>query len=229
MFLNLKEEAIIVADAHYPNHQKEAFLSLLNSIKTKELKIPQLILMGDIFDLLVGNSPYLKDRFKKEIELLDSIAKEIEVIYLEGNHDFYLKPIFKNVKIVSLSNQPLLGEFNSKSLALSHGDRYLTPFSYKIYTKVIRNRVVLKILPDLIAKYKLKSMKKKRICRKIPYFKNQVAKLKRFYKSDIIIEGHYHQGIIVNNYYALPSFACKKELAVVKKGKIVYKNLKDII
>jgi len=229
MFLNLKEEAIIVADAHYPNHQKEAFLSLLNSIKTKELKIPQLILMGDIFDLLVGNSPYLKDRFKKEIELLDSIAKEIEVIYLEGNHDFYLKPLFKNIKVIPLQKQPLLGKFNDKTIAISHGDIFITPLNYKIYTKVIRNPLILKILPDLIAKYKLKSMQKKSLCKDIKNFKDIVKQKGKLYKSDIIIEGHFHQGVVLNNYYALPSFACNEKFAIVKNSKLEYQNLQDII
>jgi len=60
MYHKLQKGAILLADAHYPNHKKEEFVSFLEEIKTKKLFASQLILMGDIFDLLVGNSPYLQ-------------------------------------------------------------------------------------------------------------------------------------------------------------------------
>ena len=229
MCLKIKENAILIADSHYPNHKKEHFLELLNSINSKKILTPQLILMGDIFDLLVGNSPYLKNKFKDEINLIDEIAKNIEVIYLEGNHDFYLKPLFKNVKVIPINKQPLFGKLGLKSVSLSHGDKNLVPFNYKIYTKVIRNPIILKLLPDLIAKYKLKNMQKKSLCKDIKNFKYIVNQKIKLYKSDIIIEGHYHQSIIIDNYYALPSFACSKKFAIVKNSKIIYKSLEDII
>jgi len=229
MCLKLKESAILIADSHYPNHKKEQFLELLNAINSNLIDTKQLIFMGDIFDLLVGNSPYLKKRFKKEIALIDNIAKKIEVIYLEGNHDFYLKPLFKYVKVIPLNKQPLNMRLDKKSVALSHGDRYLTPINYKIYTKIIRNPITLKVLPDIIAKYKLKSMQKKVLCKDIKDFKLKVLKLKKHYKSDIIIEGHYHQEAIINNYYAMPSFACNTKIAIVKNGIIEYIKLQDII
>jgi len=229
MCLNLKDGALLIADAHYPNHKKEQFLKLLKLIDSKELQVTQLILMGDIFDLLVGNSPYLKNRFSKEIALLESIATNIEVIYLEGNHDFYLKPLFKNVKVIPIKKQPLLAKLGSKSISLSHGDRYLMSLSYKIFTKIIRAPITLKLLPDLVAKKKLKSMSKKVLCRDILNFKAKVLSIKKHYKSDIIVEGHYHQGVILDNYYALPSFACNEGFAMVENGKIIYKKIKDII
>jgi len=229
MYHNIKEGALLIADAHYPNHKKELFLELLNAVLSGKIKTPQLILMGDIFDLLVGESKYLKKQFKEEIELLDTIAKKVEVIYLEGNHDFNLKSLFSSVNIVPISKQPLLAKINNKTIALSHGDNYLTPLSYKLFTKFIRNRYILKILPDAIAKYKLKSMKKKRLCKDIAVFKNIVLAKQNYYNTNLIVEGHYHQGVIVGNYYALPSFACNESVAIVKSAKIEYKNLKDII
>jgi UDP-2,3-diacylglucosamine hydrolase len=228
MYHKLKEGALLIADAHYPNHQKEQFIKLLDAILLKKIKITQLILVGDIFDLLVGNSPYLKKRFKKEIDKLNAIAKDIDVIYLEGNHDFYLKPLFKNIKIIPINNQPYITTLNNKKVAISHGDKFNTPIIYKIYTKVIRNPIILKILPDKIAKNKLKSMQKKSICKKLPNFKKYINNIKKYNNYDIIIEGHYHQGKIIQNYYAMPSFACNKEVAIIKNGEIKYINLKDI-
>ncbi len=214
MYHKLQKGAILLADAHYPNHKKEEFLSFLEDIKTKKISTPQLILMGDIFDLLVGNSSYLKKRFSKEIALLEAIANNIEVLYLEGNHDFYLKPLFKKVQPIAIQNQPLFLENNQKTYALSHGDKYATSFAYKLYTKLIRNPFLLKLLPEIIAKKQLQKMQSKNICKKIKNFDTIIKEIKNFYKSDYIIEGHFHQGVVRDNYIALPSFACSLKYAI---------------
>jgi UDP-2,3-diacylglucosamine hydrolase len=218
MYHNLKEGAILIADAHYPAHKKEHFLKLLQDIKSQKISTSQLILMGDIFDLLVGNSPYLKSLFAKEIELLEEIAKDIEVIYLEGNHDFTLDVIFKNIKIVPIASQPLVLQCCGKLYGFSHGDRYRQTFGYLLYSKFIRNRLVLKILPDIIAKYMLNKMKHKKICKEISNFENIVEQIRKNYNTDYIIEGHFHQGKKIGNYISLPSFACTQEYTLFKNS-----------
>ncbi len=224
MYHKLQKGALLIADAHYPNHKKEEFVCFLEAIRAKKLQTPQLILMGDIFDLLVGNSPYLETLFSKEIALLEAIAKDTEVLYLEGNHDFYLKPLFKKVQTIALQNQPLILEHNQKSYALSHGDKYATSFAYRLYTKLIRNPFVLKILPDTIAKRQLAKMQSKKICKKIAKFNTLAETIQKHYKSDFIIEGHFHQGVIIKNYIALPSFACSLQYAYFDGEKITFLN-----
>ncbi len=34
------------------------------------------------------------------------------------------------------------------------------------------------------------------------------------YKADIVIEGHYHQGVIIDKYVSLPSLACSGKVGV---------------
>ncbi len=226
MCLKLRKGAIFIADAHYPNHKKKEFISFLYDIKYKKIIASQLILMGDIFDLLVGESKYLENRFKKEIYLLEDIAKDIEVIYLEGNHDFNLKKFFKRVKVFPIKKQPLILKYNNKTYALSHGDKFNTPLIYKTYTKIIRNPLILKIIPDFFAKKQLLKMKNKKICKKIINFKNIIHKITQNYKSDYIIEAHFHQGTIIKNYISLPSFACSLKYAILQENIdfINYKN-----
>lgn len=221
MFHNLKEGALFVADAHYPNHKKEDFLALLRSICDKRLQTEQLILMGDIFDLLVGNSPYLKRRFQEEIALIETIAKEVEVLYLEGNHDFFLKPLFsQNVTIVPLQKQPVVLHTKEKSYALAHGDKYEMSLGYRLYTKLIRSPLLLKLLPDAIAVKKLRDMRTKKICKGLQNFKELAKKIRKNYTTDFIIEGHYHMGVVEENYISLPSFACSGKIACFKDSKI---------
>jgi len=209
----LKKGAILIADAHYPNHNK-SLLDILKALESGKIESPQLILMGDIFDLLVGGSTYLKSIFKTEIELIDKLAKKIEIIYIEGNHDFNLKSLFKNVKIFKIEQQPVEFKYDTKTVALSHGDKYQMNLSYKIYTKLIRNPIILKLLPEFIAKNKLASMYDKKICKEIENFDKLAKSIAHNYKADIIIEGHYHQGVVVDNYISLPSLACSAKVGV---------------
>jgi len=212
----LQDGAIFIADAHYPNHSKE-LVEFLNKIKSGNIATKQLILMGDIFDLLVGGSNYLSNKFRSEINLLEDIAKDIEVIYLEGNHDFNLKALFKNINIIPIEKQPLVLTNASKTIALSHGDKYNTTLGYKIYTKLIRSPLIISLIPESYPKTKLESMSSKKICTNIKNFKEIINKILQNYNSDLIIEGHFHQGRVIDRYISLPSFACNKEYGVFRE------------
>ncbi|TQR53698.1 hypothetical protein [Campylobacter troglodytis] len=107
MNLELKNGAFLIADAH-ENEQRQGFLKLLKALESGDIQTPQLILMGDIFEILVGEISKTHDFVAPYITLLESLAtKDIEVLYIEGNHDFNLAKIFKNVRVFSLENQPL--------------------------------------------------------------------------------------------------------------------------
>ncbi|MBD3794144.1 MAG: UDP-2,3-diacylglucosamine diphosphatase, partial [Campylobacterales bacterium] len=57
--VSIKEEALFIADAHYPHHGDE-FLQILRQLDSGERQTPQLFLMGDIFDLLFGYNRYVQ-------------------------------------------------------------------------------------------------------------------------------------------------------------------------
>ncbi|EAH4734534.1 TPA: metallophosphoesterase, partial [Campylobacter jejuni] len=95
-----------MADAH-ENEQRKGFWEFLQALKKGKISTPQLILIGDIFDLLIGEISATHEFAKPYIELLEELALKIEIIYLEGNHDFNLSCFFKRVKIFNLQEQPI--------------------------------------------------------------------------------------------------------------------------
>lgn len=102
----LKPGALLIADAHYSD-QRPKLIELLQSVYDGNTTASQLILMGDIFDLLFGPIALTYERNKEAIEIINAIAMKIEVLYLEGNHDFLLKRYFPEIYLVPLSSQPL--------------------------------------------------------------------------------------------------------------------------
>ncbi len=227
--LEILEGALIITDAHY-SHLRPELLSLIKDIRVKKIEATQLILLGDVFDLLFGTISYTCEKNIEMIALLEEINLEIEIIFLEGNHDFNLKNVFSNAKIYPFSMQPLLCSFKGKSVALAHGDFDL-PFSYQLYTAVIRNFFVLKILNfidkkigNMIIQKVDRYLNKKDDCKEFKNFETYILQRKlQKYQCDYFVEGHYHQNrrfdFDTYKYINLAAFACNQRYFIVKSSK----------
>ena len=226
--IKIKQNALFIADSHYPHH-KDTFLTLLQKIKTKEIITSQLFLMGDNFDLLFGYNEYIKTFSNEAIALINDLSTLIEVIYLEGNHDFCLKEIFPKVKVYSREQQPIFCELGNKKVALSHGDRYVTGLGYNFYSKILRNKITLNLLKPFEKKIidsQMQKLSQKKICHTFVGFEKRVEQILKYYRGvDMVIEGHFHQAKIIQNYYSLPSLACQGKVGVVKGDEIEFVSL----
>ncbi len=122
---------VAISDLHirFPRDQSSKILrSFLDHPKTKEAS--HIIFLGDIFDLMIGYSQeYFKlyDFFFKELEVLLKAGKF--VFYVEGNHDFHLRKLFKKFfsgrKIEEqfrLVDDWLELDLQGKKIRISHGD-----------------------------------------------------------------------------------------------------------
>ncbi len=224
----IQENAIFIADSHYPHHGDD-FLKFLKKIEKKEIQTQQIFLMGDNFDLLFGHNDYIQTFAEEAIALLQKLSESIEIHYFEGNHDFCLKDIFTNMNVYSRDEQPIVFELNNKKVALSHGDKYATGFGYDLYCKVLRNKTTLTLLKPFekaIINHRMKKLSEKHICHTFHGFEKRVEAILAHYTDvDLVIEGHFHQSKIVGKYISLPSQACQGKVAVVKEGEVVFTAL----
>jgi len=227
--VKIKENALFIADSHYPHHGDD-FLQILQKLENEELKVPQLFLMGDNFDLLFGYNDYIQTFSQEAIDLLQKLSQKIEIHYFEGNHDFCLSTIFTNINVYSRDDQPIVFELNKKKVAISHGDKYATGFAYDLYCKVLRNKTTLTLLKPfekMIINHRMKKLSLKNICHAFDGFEKRVeAILENYQDVDLAIEGHFHQSKIVGKYISLPSQACQGLVAQIIKGKVVFKKFK---
>ncbi|WP_373069322.1 UDP-2,3-diacylglucosamine diphosphatase [Sulfurimonas sp.] len=224
--IDIKDGAFLVSDAHY-SHIRPELLNFFKDIQNNKLRPTQLILMGDIFDLLFGGIGRTIKRNQEIVDLINDISKNIEVVYLEGNHDFNLKNIFKDVKVFKISQQPVECNVDGKKAYLAHGD-FNAPLGYKIYTSVIRNRVVLFILniinmifDNVILKKLDIYLDKKDDCKEIKNFENIIKKrLENGFDCEYFIEGHFHQNrhLELRGFYYinLGAFACNQRYFIVR-------------
>ena len=226
----IKEGAIFIADSH-ENENRKNFLRFLYSLKSGEIKTPQLFLMGDMFDFLAAQCEFFVKFYEPYIDVINEISEKTEIYYFEGNHDFNLAPLFKNVKTYPIGAQPV--KFASKCqkcVFIAHGDIFL-PLVSKYALRFLRVKIFLKtmnffdkFLNFRLSKRILNKLKRKILDYKIPNFKELAeAKVYRYNglcKADIVIEGHYHQGDIFElgsqKYVNVPSFACEQSYFIVE-------------
>jgi len=224
----IQENAIFIADSHYPHHGDD-FLKLLQKIERKEIVTQQLFLMGDNFDLLFGYNDYIQTLVKEAIALLQVLSEKIEIHYFEGNHDFCLSNIFTNMNVYRRDIQPIIFSLKEKKVAISHGDKYATGFGYNVYCKILRNKTTLTLLKPFgkaIINHRMNKLSEKHICHTFHGFDRKVeAILKQYKEVDLVIEGHFHQSKVLGKYISLPSQACQGLVAQVEEDEIVFKKL----
>ena len=225
----IQEGALFIADAH-ESSSRTNFLDFLEEIAQNPP--PQLFLMGDMFDLLVGGIDYGTQKYKAYIERIDALAKYSEVVYLEGNHDFNLGSLFLHVKVIPIEKQPIVGIFpEGKQCLLSHGDKYGGTV-HTLYTSWIRNRIVLRFLGfidkqcnNVISRTIESNQLKKKLCFPIHTFQALIEEKLKHYplqNIDYVAEGHYHQNKSFTckgiTYINFSSFACNQSYFTVQSS-----------
>lgn len=222
----IKPGAVFIADAHY-HEGRDALYFLLQDFL--DAPPPQLFLMGDIFDLLIGTFPYLMEKHKKMVDLIEAVGEKCEVFFFEGNHDFLLEGKLKNVTYIPLAEQPMLFAFNNQTVAVSHGD-YDENITHNIMTRLLRNRffifcvhfVTFNFINNWFIKKTERNLKAKKLCRKFEDFDLFISKkiTKNLQNADVVIEGHYHQGCAIKYdgklYYNVDGFACNQSYSIVE-------------
>ncbi len=238
--LEIKEGALFISDAH-DNVTREGFYRFLCAIDEGDIKTSQLFLMGDMFDLLVGQVTYTHRHYRKTIEKLNQLSQKIDIIYLEGNHDFNLRRLFPHVTVIPITQQPLIADFHHHTILLSHGD-WCEDARYLRYAKIIRNPFLLHLLNllDHLRNFKisqsiLRKQQRKLICRKTPNFYRYIKQKTEKYdigisKIDFVCEGHYHQNVEYRfksfTYRNFSSFACDKSYYKISfTDKVVFKEV----
>lgn len=202
----LQNGAVFIADSHTASYRPQ----LIPLLKTLNDNPPiQIFLMGDMFDVLVGNYPESVERNREALDLILGLAQKTEVHYFEGNHDYNLKNILPGVRVYDRDEQPVFFEKDSLMVGISHGD-VLSGFFHAAYMRMIKSIGFVALL-QWLNRHILKNgiwnkldswLQQKNICYPFDGFENlaqrRLTKYRKIREIDVVIEGHYHQD---KNYY----------------------------
>jgi len=239
--LKLQEGAIFLSDAHYSFKHTE-LLDFFKALRQQRIQTPQLILMGDIFDLLFGGIAKTIERNQEVIDLINTLSDNIEIIYLEGNHDFNLSSVFPGVTLFTIQQQPVACHYKDQKVMIAHGD-FDGPFLYRLYTSLIRNKAVLAMLNvfNSVTKQSIlnaldKKLARKDDCQKMStfeaYVRRHLAKV-TLSANTLFIEGHHHQDISFMleecRYVNLPAFACGLGYMRLSAGEMQKESFAEVV
>lgn len=125
---------------HMDERRSQWLLRFLSLLADGKHSATHLYLVGDIFDLWVGNHDYYEDRFKPLIDLLLRLkAQGVQIIYFEGNHDVHVKRYWESRYGIPCSVDERYDQIGPHLVRVEHGD-LINPndHTYLKYRRFIR-------------------------------------------------------------------------------------------
>lgn len=118
-------KAYFLSDQHLTDINSEECQALLRFFKgiQSSKDCSHLFLVGDIFDLWVGNHRYFIEKWHAfNAELLRLVTIGVEVHFFEGNHDLHLRDYYWSQLGVYVHTSPAYFTINDKVYRIEHGD-----------------------------------------------------------------------------------------------------------
>lgn len=141
------EQVFFISDVHLGHGTKEInrakeielvrFLNLVGENSTK------LFILGDFFDVWFEYKLAVPKGFTRVLGKLAELSDNgVEIFYILGNHDFWVRDYFENELGVKIFKDDLKIEINGKKFYITHGDGLSkSDKGYRILKKILRNRV----------------------------------------------------------------------------------------
>jgi len=162
----------------------------------------QLFIVGDLFDYWFEYRTVVPKGYVRLFSKLAELAEAgIQLTYLAGNHDFWLRDYFLDELGMKIERDPIERVIQGKRFYLHHGDGLLkNDTGYRILKRVLRNKtnIVLFSLvhPDLAARIARWSSQKSRQYTSKREFEGddmtKVAQQKIDEGFDFVVMGHNH-------------------------------------
>lgn len=146
--------AIFIADAHLRQPGDHNYRMMLDFLDEQRGKTDILVLLGDIFEFWIGKNTVIADHAPL-VDALERLHRQgTKLVYVEGNHDFHLGPVFtRRLECLVLPDGGSI-ELDGKKIFLAHGD-LANPddTGYRRLRKLFRSglvRVLIRTLPNII-------------------------------------------------------------------------------
>jgi UDP-2,3-diacylglucosamine hydrolase len=188
-------EIYLFSDAHFGFSESEEekfrkFKILMDRVRKNAKKF---IIIGDLFDFWFEYDSVIFSHYFKVLNELYLVSKDVETIYIAGNHDLWIGKFFEKLNI-----KPIIGKYeliiDGKKLVFAHGD----DLKFRVKTRdILKNPILVwlfkMIHPDFgikIAKFVSKTSRKAHNdVDKVPaWLWNYFQKI----EGDILVVGHLH-------------------------------------
>lgn len=118
--------AHLVSDLHLDEAKPHHVPILLRFLRGRARELPALYLLGDIFEVWVGDDDDSPLAALVADELSRVVTGGTSVYFMHGNRDFLLGSKFAERAGITLIADPIIVELGGVRTLLTHGDRYCT-------------------------------------------------------------------------------------------------------
>lgn len=134
---------VVLSDLHLWGVDDPLYRALLRFIDTHLQAGDRFFIVGDLFDLFVGNKRVFRERYHELIQQIRGLGeREVEVFYIEGNHDFQLENLFDDCSHVRLYGDSMHYEWDGRRFHFCHGDKInWRDVGYQTFRLLTRNLV----------------------------------------------------------------------------------------
>lgn len=116
-------KAYFLSDLHLRNSEEKKAQILLRFLHSNAGD-GDLFLLGDIFDLWLGDHKYFQEKFSPIIKAIQQwLQKGGRVYYFEGNHDLHLKKFWQQELGVEVYTEPTYFNLGLLKVRVEHGDQ----------------------------------------------------------------------------------------------------------
>ena len=143
----VKDKVFFISDAHLgsqtPSQEKEKEERLISFFQKIEPDACGLYIVGDLFDFWFEYKHLIPKSFQRVLWRLEKLKTSgTQIIYICGNHDFWLGDFLPVQMGIPVHKDGLSVELQGKKIYLSHGDGLAkSDWGYRILKKILRNRV----------------------------------------------------------------------------------------
>ena len=202
-----------ISDTHFCDSRPEHLESFLHFCRNQLTHRDTLILLGDIFEVWVGDDIISEVANQVETELLMLQKRGIDVYFMAGNRDFLVSKQFAKRTGCTLLKDPSIWTLaNGEKCLLTHGDLFCThDTGYRRFRAITRNWCVQQLFLLLPKSTRLKIAKSMRMASKnsqkdknanlLDVSNDLVKKMfNRFPNINLIIMGHTHRPNIHSDF-----------------------------
>lgn len=200
----MKKNTLFISDVHLAFEKPEITQRFLTFLKTQAKEAQTLYILGDLFDVCVGDDDFMPPINKIKTQLKQLTDSGVTVYLQRGNRDFLLGQQFcQQTGLILLNDYKVIDLYGVKTL-LMHGDLLCTDdlayqaFRQKSHTKAWQENVLSKplLLRLLVARwYRFRSFfhKKNKSQQIMDVNQQAVIKIMHHYQVTRLIHGHTHR------------------------------------
>ncbi len=149
-------KVVFIADAHLKgldDPYQKSLCTFLDNMRN----VDKLVILGDLFEFWTGFNDVVYYHYLPVLTRLLTLGqKGTEIIYIEGNHDFFMGPFFTDILGARVHANPFELDLEGKRFYLGHGDTVDRNLKYAFWRALSRSfifRTLYRVLtPSVIWK-----------------------------------------------------------------------------